>query len=149
MSNQAELLHLSQIAVIDLMKPWRERVNPSCFIEKTNQLCSSNKSQSLYFCFKKLPVEQFLDNNKGNRLWAIDCSHKSGAKCFVWSRDLNSFLDIYLDIPNLQRHAYEIITASTPCRMVYDLDMDLSNGLNSDKDHSAMVNLIAERHGVY
>ena len=56
----------------------------------------------------------------------------------------NSLLDIYLDIACFQRHAYEIITAFTPCRMVYDLEMNLSNRLNSDKDHSAMMNLIGE-----
>ena len=96
------------------------------------------------FLLKKTPVKQFLDTSKGNRLWANDCSHKNGAKCFVWSKDLNSFLDVYLDVPNLQCHIYEIITPYTPCRMVYDLDMCLSNRLNSDKDHSAMMNLIGE-----
>ena len=102
---------------------------------------------SLFLHQKKLL--SLLDTSSDSRLWAIDGCSNSTAKCFVWSSDLLPFLDIYLDLPRCNRHAYEIIRPLTPCLMVYDLDMCLIGGLNSNRNHSDMMNLIGEFHVFY
>ena len=143
-SNQEASLNLTRSVALDPMKPWRERVHESCFLDMSCQLHLPKTSRSLYFCFRKAPPKNLLDISNGNRLWAIDCCLNNAAKCFVWSNDLYSFLNVYLEIPELYRHAYEIIPPSIPCRMVYDLDMCLKNGVNSGRNHSAMMQLIGE-----
>ena len=80
----------------------------------------------------------------GSRLWAIDCHVESGAKCWLWSKDIDSFVNLYISIPFHERHAYEVIPPYTPCRMMYDLDMCVEGGLNKDEDHAKMVNDISE-----
>ena len=100
---------------------------------------------SVVFCCNNF----FLDYKKDNlsalanlpesRLWAIDCCTGSGAKCWLWSKDLDSFIDLYVKIPSSNRNAYEIIQSGTPCHMAYDLDMNIGGGIDAGKGHVQMV----------
>jgi len=85
-----------------------------------------------------------LTSLPGSRLWAFDCRADSGAKCWVWSKDADSFIEAYFRVSACDRHAYEVIPPDTPCRMVYDLDMFIEHGLNADKDHARMVKLVCK-----
>ena len=93
--------------------------------------------------FKKESFKNIF-NKKGGRLWAVDLKYRSGAKFFLWSIDLESFLDIYLSIPPPNRHAYEVIPPDNPCRMAFDLDMYIDEGINAKRDGTAMMNNISE-----
>ena len=79
-----------------------------------------------------------------SRLWAIDCHTGSGAKCWIWLRDVDSFVNMYVSIDHLERHAYEVILPNTPCRMVFNLDMSIEHGINKDANHELMVDEIGE-----
>ena len=81
---------------------------------------------------------------QGSQLWAFDCCVGTGAKCWVWSKDVESFMNTYLGISFLGCHAYETFPLNTACRMVYDLNMCMEDGLNVDKDHTLMVDHICE-----
>ena len=107
---------------------------------KIEEVGSSGK---ILMKFKKESVKNIF-NKKGGRLWAVDLKYRSGAKCFLWSIDLESFLDIYLSIPPPNRHAYEVIPPDNPCRMAFDLDMYIDEGINAKRDGTAMMNNISE-----
>ena len=70
--------------------------------------------------------KQYIDTLKstyGGRVWAIDVSSRSGAKIWMWTDNISSFIRLYSKIPSEKRHAYEIIPYNYPCRVVFDLDM--------------------------
>jgi hypothetical protein len=89
-----------------------------------------------------------LKLNNGARLWAFDYRDGSGAKCWMLSHNLNSFLDVYCRFPPKNRNTYEVIPPNQHCRMVYDLDMHVGSGLNVDKNHQQMLKDISECHCV-
>jgi hypothetical protein len=92
----------------------------------------------------KEPIKGLLSCSRHGRIWAFDINQNSGAKGWIWTDCLGSFIDIYAKIPEADRHAYEVIEENKPCRMVYDLDMCTAEGLNTDKDDSEMARLIGK-----
>ena len=109
-------------------------------IGRTSVLFSDNV---IFLSFSKRDLS-VLRSLQGSRLWAFDCHVGSDAKCWVWSKDADSFIEKYFRVSACARHAYEVIPPDTPCRMLYDLDMCIEHGLNADKDHARMVELICK-----
>lgn len=105
-------------------------------------VCSSVSKNDVVMA-RKLEELKSKVGEDGGRVWALDY-REGGKKFFLWSRGAHTFVDLYLQIPCNERHAYEVILPSTPCHMVYDLDMSIEGCLNADKDHKQMVKDIGE-----
>ena len=126
-----------------------EESNRVCFTEVTEDTVDVWKrtigfasvvfSYNTFFLDYKKDNLSALANLPESRLWAIDCCTGSGAKCWLWSKDLDSFIDLYVKIPSSNRNAYEIIQSGTPCHMAYDLDMNIGGGIDAGKGHVQMV----------
>ena len=78
------------------------------------------------------------------RIWAFDTNPKNGAKGWIWTDCIDTFVGVYLQIDPKQRHAYEVIQQNVPCRIAFDLDMYTGDGVNSDKDDKRMAGEISE-----
>ena len=78
------------------------------------------------------------------RIWAFDTNPKNGAKGWIWTDCINTFVDVYLQIDPKNRHAYEVVQQNVPCRMAFDLDMYTGDGVNDDKDDKRMAAAISE-----
>jgi hypothetical protein len=92
----------------------------------------------------KAPIKGLLSCGNHGRIWAFDITPGSGAKGWAWSDCVDSFVDVYLNIDESGRHAYEVIEKNRPCRMAYDLDMRTDNTLNATKDDRKMMERIGE-----
>jgi hypothetical protein len=80
------------------------------------------------------------------RIWAFDTNPKNGAKGWIWTDCIDTFVDVYLQIDVNKRHAYEVVQQKKPCRMAFDLDMFTGDGVNGDKDDKRMAAAISECH---
>ena len=78
------------------------------------------------------------------RIWAFDTNPKNGAKGWMWTDCIDTFVDIYLQIDPKQRHAYEVVQQNVPCRASFDLDMYTGDGVNGDKHDKRMAGAISE-----
>mmetsp|Transcript_1481 Transcript_1481/g.3539 ORF Transcript_1481/g.3539 Transcript_1481/m.3539 type:complete len:578 (+) Transcript_1481:931-2664(+) len=98
----------------------------------------------------KDPVKALLmQPNSSGKIWAFDTNPNSGAKGWIWTDCVKTFVDVYLKILPEKRHAYEVIRQTDPCRMVYDLDMYVGGGVNEDKDDVTMARtIIKETHRI-
>jgi hypothetical protein len=102
-------------------------------------------SSSKFFLNRtKDDLSTLLPSLSHRRIWAFDTNPKNGAKGWIWSDCINTFVDVYLQIEPKKRHAYEVVQQNVPCRMAFDLDMYTGDGVNGDKDDKRMATAISE-----
>ena len=102
-------------------------------------------SSSKFFLIRtKDDLINLLPSVPNRRIWAFDTNPKNGAKGWMWTDCIDTFVDVYLQIDPKQRHAYEVIQQNVPCRAAFDLDMYTGDGVNGDKDDKRMAGAISE-----
>jgi len=105
-------------------------------------------SSSKFFLNRtKDDLSALLPSLPHRRIWAFDTNPKNGAKGWMWTDCIETFVDAYLQIDAKDRHAYEVVQQNVPCRMAFDLDMYTGDGVNDDKDDKRMAaEIIKETH---
>ena len=102
-------------------------------------------SSSKFFLNRtKDDLSTLLPSLPHRRIWAFDTNPKNGAKGWIWTDCIDTFVDVYLQIDPKNRHAYEVVQQNVPCRMAFDLDMYTGDGVNDDKDDKRMAAAISE-----
>ena len=101
-------------------------------------------SSRFFLSHTKADLSCLLPSAPGRRIWAFDTNPNSGAKGWIWSDCVDTFVEVYLELDPTRRHAYEVIPPNVPCRMVYDLDMYIGGGINAGRDDEQMAAAISE-----
>ena len=102
-------------------------------------------SSSKFFLNRtKDDLSTLLPSLPHRRIWAFDTNPKNGAKGWIWTDCIDTFVGVYLQIDPKKRHAYEVVQQNVPCRMAFDLDMYTGDGVNGDKDDKRMASAISE-----
>ena len=110
-----------------------------------NPVGDSLLSSSRFFLnHAKADLTCLLPSAPRRRIWAFDTNPNSGAKGWIWSDCVDTFVEVYLELDPTQRHAYEVVPPNVPCRMVYDLDMYIGGGINAGRDDEQMAAAISE-----
>ena len=78
------------------------------------------------------------------RPWAFDIEGlcgKANPKTYL-ACSLESFTGAYRSLPELRRHAYEVLLPEVPCHAYFDLEFSTADGLNAHADGDVLTFLV-------
>lgn len=101
-------------------------------------------SSRLFLNHTKTDLLCLLPSRPSRRIWAFDTNPKNGAKGWIWTDCVETFVNVYLQLDPTRRHAYEVVQSNIPCRVVFDLDMFTGDGENAGKNDEQMAKAIGE-----